>query len=412
MSTTIYAGHRQARRRVSAIARRSTSAPATLARRRALPRAFAGTAARYLLLVLPAAMHELDYWRARASEIPNLSLRRTAQESLVKRGNIEGAALFATLAPAASRAHALRALVAFQTAYNYLDTLSEQPSDSPLANARQLHLALPSALDVGAPPLTADAPNRAQSDAQHDSRPSSLDFYARSPERDDGGYLRGLLETCSGALTELPSYAVVAADAQAAAARIVEFQALNLSDADGGHAVLQSWASGLAPRGSGLAWWETAAAAGSSLPVYALIAAAASPDVDSCQVDAIHRAYFPWIGALHSLLDSLVDRREDEAEGRRCLLDYYGSTTNSVARLGGLAVRACSATRDLPHPSAQRVIVTSMCSYYLSAPECRTPEAFAIDAALTEALGHELTATVALFRSKRLLHTLTNRAYT
>jgi tetraprenyl-beta-curcumene synthase len=412
MSTTIYAGERQARRRVSAIARRSTSPPATLARRRALPRALATTAARYLLLVLPAATHELDYWRARASEIPNLSLRRTAQESLVKRGNIEGAALFATLAPAASRAQALRALVAFQTAYNYLDTLSEQPSDSPLTNARQLHLALPSALLAGAPRRAADAPHRAPNDAQRDPSPSCLDFYAHSPERDDGGYLRGLLETCRGALAELPSYAAVASDAQAAAARIVEFQALNLSDADGGHAALHGWASRLAPPGGGRAWWETAAAAGSSLPVYALIAAAASPDLDSCQVDAIHSAYFPWIGALHSLLDSLVDRREDEAGGRRCLLDYYGSTTNAAAGLAGLAVQACNATRDLPRASAQRVIVTSMCSYYLSAPECRTAEAFAIDAALTEALGHELTATVALFRSKRLLHTLTNRAYT
>jgi tetraprenyl-beta-curcumene synthase len=409
MSTTIYADQRQARRHVSALARRSTSAPATLSRQRALPRAFAATAARYLLLVLPAATHELDYWRARASEIPNPSLSRSAQESLVKRGNIEGAALFATLAPAASRAQAIRALVAFQTAYNYLDTLSEQPSDSPLANARQLHLALPSALVADVPPAPAHA---APSGVQHEPSPSCVDFYAHNRERDDGGYLRGLLETCRSALAELPSYAAVAADARAAAARIVEFQTLNLSEADGGHAALKDWASRLAPAGSDLAWWETAAAAGSSLPVYALIAAAASPELDGCQVDAIHRAYFPWIGALHSLLDSLVDRREDEAGGRRCLLDYYGSTAHAAASLAGLAARACSATSDLPNPSAQRVIVTSMCSYYLSAPQCRTAEALAIDDALTGALGHSLAAAVALFGSKRLLHTLTNREYT
>lgn len=45
------------------------------------------------------------------------------------RGNIEGAALFDALAPAGRRARTIRALVAFQTAYNYFDALSGLPSE-------------------------------------------------------------------------------------------------------------------------------------------------------------------------------------------------------------------------------------------------------------------------------------------
>src|ERR1700689_4229740 len=76
-----------------------------------LPCAFACTVVRYLLLVSPSVRWELAQWRSRARAIPNANLRRTASQALEKRGNIEGAALFATLAPAIYRARTIRALV-------------------------------------------------------------------------------------------------------------------------------------------------------------------------------------------------------------------------------------------------------------------------------------------------------------
>ena len=83
----------------------------------------------------------------------------------------------------------------------------------------------------------------------------------------------------------------------------MDFQSLSL----GSNGELESWARRQTATDNGLEWWETAAAAGSSLGVHALIAAAASPMLDEQDVAAIEAAYFPWIGALHSLLDSLVD---------------------------------------------------------------------------------------------------------
>jgi tetraprenyl-beta-curcumene synthase len=354
----------------------------------ALGRAFVVTGSTYLLRVVPSLRRELAGWRARAAEIPDPALRRYAARALRKHGNMDGAALFATLAPAAHRRQVVRALVAFQTAYNHVDALSELPSANPVENGERLHQALLVALDPGVP---------------------HLDYYAHNPDRGDGGYLTALVDACRHALADLPSYLVVAPSARAATARIVAFQALNLSEPHGGHGALRRWATAATPSGSGLAWWETAAGAGSSLAVHALIAAAADPDVDHLDAEAIERAYFLPIGALHTLLDSLVDRREDRQDSQRSLLDYYHSKTVAVGRLAELAVRATHATEWLPSPHAHRVILTAMCSYYLSAPECDTVEAQAIAHVLDGALGDSLRIARVMFRCRRLLDTLARR---
>jgi len=351
---------------------------------------FSATVVRYLLLVLPRVRAELDHWRARAAQIPDPLLRSHAQASLRKRGNIEGAALFATLAPAAYRGCTIRALVAYQTAYNYLDTLSEQPSADPVVNAEELHQALLVALHP-----TAGHP----------------DYYRYNPQRADGGYLTEIVDTCRQALAGLPSYAAVAPSARAAAGRIVDFQALNLNERQGGHDVLKRWATEATPANSGLVWLETAAAAGSSLAVHALIAASADAHLDSSDAREIDRAYFPWIGALHSLLDSLVDRDEDHDRGQRSLLGYYHSPAQGAIRLGSLAGRARRATERLVEPHAHRVMLTAMCSYYLSAPHCYTAEAQTITRSLTQALGVPLHVAIALFRVRRLKHAVTKSPY-
>jgi tetraprenyl-beta-curcumene synthase len=370
-------------------AERPAAALATAAARVELSRAFAATVARYLLLVAPVATVEIARWEAAAAAIPDRSLRSSARVALRKRGNIEGATLFAVLAPAGHRRAAIRALVALQSAYNYLDTLSEQPSENPLANARQLHLGLVSALqDPGAP---------------------HPDYYAHSPRREDSGYLLAMLDACREAVAELPAYPAIASTLGQAAGRIVDFQTFNLSDSQGGHGALQRWGTELTPARSGLAWWEAAAGGGSSLAVHALIASAADPTLDPCEASRIERVYFPWAGALHSLLDSLVDRREDRAGGRRCLLDYYASDDAAADRLAALAACALDTTRELASASTHAVILTAMCSYYLSAPECDTAEARAVARALTGALGTPLHVAIAMSRARRLLHAIARR---
>ncbi|HEY2570872.1 MAG TPA: DUF2600 family protein [Solirubrobacteraceae bacterium] len=363
---------------------------AELAARPALLQAFAEVVLGYLLHVLPSARRELSLWRTAAARIPDPVLRRTAEESLLKRGNIEGAALFATLAPRAHRRGAVRALVAFQTAYNYLDALSEHPSEDPLANAARLHQALLCAVQPGA---------------------AHCDYYAHNPDREDGGYLLLLLDACRRALAGLPSFSAVAPAARAAAARIVDFQTLNLPAQDGGHDALRRWALEASPDGSQLQWWEAAAAGGSSLAVHALIAAAASPGLERSEARRLHALYFPWAGALHSLLDSLVDRDEDRSAGYACLLDHYRSPDDAAARLQALAGGALDAAAGLGRPERHRVILIAMCSYYLSAPECDTDESRAIGEALRRTLGVALSVALLLFRARRLASRLVGEPY-
>jgi tetraprenyl-beta-curcumene synthase len=361
-------------------AARATADPGLLA-------PFARTVTRHLTRVLPAARRELASWRAAAAAIPDPKLRAVALASLQKRGNIEGAALFAGLAPAASRARAIRALVAYQTAYNYLDALADQPGSDPQAGNLCLHEALVRPfLPAGPPP----------------------DYYALSVHADDGGYLAGCVQVCRDAFLSLPRHRAVTSAALSAAQRIRRFQSLNLAHRHGGHAALRSWAGAVTPD-HGLEWWETAAAAGSSLAVHALIAAAAGPSTTGADVAVIDDAYFPWAGALHSLLDSLVDRREDALGDQQALIDYYPSTAVAAQRLTFLAAGAVG--RLARAPAAHRAILTAMCSYYLTAPECDRDEAHRATIALRGTLGVPLTVALALFRARRAAADIARDSY-
>jgi tetraprenyl-beta-curcumene synthase len=380
----------QAERRVAAVIRggRQRRAPSE---RVGVGWAFAFTAVRYAAGVYPAAASEISRWRRRAERIPDAVLRRQALAALCKRGNMEGAALFAAFARRAERAEAVRAIVAFQSAYNYLDLLAEQGCDDPVANARQLHGALLVALDPGG------AAGRA----------SHPDYYAHRSERDDGGFLVEMAEACRTSLAALPSYALVAPSARAAAARIVAFQSLNLGESQGSHEELERWARGHTPHASGLAWWEAAAAGGSSLVVHMLIGRAAQVVLDPRELPAIERLYCPWIGALHSLLDSAIDVAEDRREGQRNLLGYYPSQAHAAARLGRLAERArdeaSRLARDERHPTAwqEQVVLIALAAYYLSSPTASALDAQLIARSVADAIGPPMKPALVLFRAAR-----------
>jgi tetraprenyl-beta-curcumene synthase len=353
----------------------------TVRERILLAAAFVDAALRYWLTVFPRVNRGLRHWQNRAGQIPDSSLRRIALDSLRKRGNIEGAAAFAAFAPRPHRAAVVRALVAFQAAYNYADMLSEQPHVQAIANGRRLHEALLVALDPDAP---------------------QLDYYAHHPQHDDDGYLQEMIDTCRAALGTLPSYAAVAQSARIAAERIVTFQSLNVGKAQGDHVALSRWAREETPPGADLEWWETAAAAGSSLGVHVLIAAAADAELQQAEIAAIDDAYFPWIGALHSLLDNIVDIQEDALTDQRSLVSYYASPAQAAARLQVLAVKAVSRARALPRGARHAIILAAMAGNYLSAPEADAPDVKAISQSVREAIGDLATPTLLVFKLRRL----------
>jgi tetraprenyl-beta-curcumene synthase len=349
----------------------------------ALAATFAAAATSYWASVFPRVARHLSRWRRAAQDVPDPELRRLVQASLAKRSNVEGAAAFAAFAPVLRRADAALALSAFQAAYNLLDILGEQPSADPIADGRRLHEALLYALDF---------------------RAQRRDWYELHPLREDGGYLDGLLAECRGALARLPSYGAVAPSALQAARRIVTFQSFNLSEAQGDHSALERWALEITPPDSGLRWWETAAAAGSSLGVHVLIGAAARRSLSAGEVAALDDAYFPWIGALHSLLDNLVDKHEDAAAGHRSFVAYYSSTSQTAERLCWLAERSMQKARSLPRPARHVVLMAALMGNYLSAPEVQGGDAGRAIAERVLAQAGPLAApTMLVFKGRALL---------
>jgi tetraprenyl-beta-curcumene synthase len=351
----------------------------------ALSVAFLDAALRYWLTVFPRASRGVSHWQRRARQIPDPTLRRLGVDSLREHSNIEGAAAFAAFAPRPHRAAVVRALVAFQAAYNYADLLSEQPHANAIANGRCLHDALPAALEATPDP---DAPQR--------------DYYALHPQHDDGGYLRELVEEARAALSTLPSFPVVTGSARIAAERIVVFQSLNVGTEQGDHVALAAWARERTPAGTELEWWEVAAAAGSSLGVHVLIAAAAEDGLRPEEIVALDRAYFPWIGALHSLLDNLVDREEDVRTDQPSLVSYYASPAQAATRMRLLAVESVSRARALPRGRRHLLILAAMAGNYLSNPEANTPEVSAVAHSVLGAIGYLARPTLLVFRLRRL----------
>jgi tetraprenyl-beta-curcumene synthase len=317
--------------------------------------------------------------------IPDPLLRRLALRALERKGpNLEGAAAFATLAPAAHRPLLARALVSCQALCDFLDVLCEQPVDDPVANGRALHEAL---LDAVA------APGR-----------RGGDYYRHHIDGDDGGYLSALAHGIRAALARLPARAAVAGSLARAAKRVADYQAFNHGDAHGSYLPFEHWAKREGSPFNQLRWWEVGAGAGSTLNLHVLICAAADESVGPQQIEAIDNAYFPWIGALHSLLDSLVDRGEDRAMGRRGLIDCYVSPSEASDSMRRIAAEAMARARILPHGQRHALIVAAMTSFYLC--DLRRSDAqlpTAVVPCLLQELGGLATPNMTVLRVRRSL---------
>jgi tetraprenyl-beta-curcumene synthase len=347
-------------------------------------RDFSCAARRYWLSVFPRVAGEVSRRRLLASRIPDPVLRRLALQALDhKRGNLEGAAAFAALVPSTNRALVVRALVGCQAICDYLDLLAEQPNRDPVANGYWLHEALRVATTPGS---------------------SHRDYYMRNGRGEDGGYLRTLVEGTREPLAKLPRFALVASPMRRAAERVVAYQALNHGDASGSYEPFERWATAETRSTTGLHWWETGAGAGSTLTLYALIATAADPHLRASDVEAIEGAYFPWVGALHSLLDSLVDHDEDLAAGERGLIDCYPSPLDVATRMQAIAREALARAVALPHGRRHALILAAMTSFYIcELHRSSSPHAQLVAPSVLEVFGGLAAPAMAMLGARRLL---------
>lgn len=342
--------------------------------------AFASAACRYWFGVFPVVRSEMRRLRRRARDIPDPVLRSLALDAQRRKwASLEGAAAFATFTPRRGRARVTRLLVDLQGIFDYADTLMEQPSGDAALNARQLHHAFVAAMQPGLP---------------------HRDYYQHHDRDEDGGYLAELTDTCRALIGALPSYPIVAETVMRHARRVVFYQStINLATvAD--HPRLEQWADKQAS-GTALRWWEVGAACGSSLAIFAHIAAAADPRLTPADVDAIEALYWPWAEALHILLDSLIDRVEDRETDQPNLLDHYASQAEMTEHLGLLASETAKRAREVaPH---HRLILAGMVALYLSDEQAWIASARPASEAILAATGTLAKPALLLLRSRRLM---------
>jgi tetraprenyl-beta-curcumene synthase len=305
---------------------------------------------RELLWGLPAVSRELGQWRRLAARIPSRPLREDALDALErKRGQSEGAALFAIL-PRQRNLSYLRLLVAYQTIWDYLDSVSERGAAAGLANGRQLHLALVDALDPGAP---------------------IRDYYRYSPWREDV-YLAALVARCRECCQQLPSYERVRELVLRDAARAQVLALNHEPDPERRDAVLKAWVQQEFPNGHEASWYELTGAASAGLAAFALMALACEPSVSDAEIAQTHAAYFPWASAVACMLDSYADQTEDVASGDHSYVAHYPTPELAICGTCTLVRRCLHELHELKNGEGHALIACSMVALYLSKDSART----------------------------------------
>lgn len=308
-------------------------------------------AAHELLRVLPAVAREVHSWRTRARAIPDALVREDALSALAhKRGHTDGAALFWALSVRRSDS-LLRLLVAYEITWDYLDSVNERGAAAGEANGRQLHLALIEAL---APDLPISP------------------YYRYSPRCADAGYLRALVDACRGSCSGLASFALTQ-PLVLEEARRAQVLAINHDlDPTRRDAALRAWVDQEFPDGHReTAWFEMTGAASASLTVHVLLSLADGVNCDPADLAQAQRAYFPWISAATTMLDSYVDQLEDVEHGDHSYVAHYDDGC-ALRRICDLLERSLREARRLDKAEYHILIVASMVAMYLSKDSARS----------------------------------------
>jgi tetraprenyl-beta-curcumene synthase len=339
--------------------------------------------ARYWSTVAPLVHTQLDYWRWRAEGIPDPTLQEVALANLREEGfNAQATATLATLAPRMYRKSVVEAVVGLQVIYDYLDSLVERPLADPLGEGRRLYRALVDAVVL-------------------DTEPRS-DYYASTPQPDDGGYLEELVSVVRRALTRLPCLAAIAEASQRAAERCAEAQARAHAVPVLGRAQLKLWArSNAIP--TGLQWREfLAGAVSSGFALHALIAAAADHRTSREQALAIDEVYLS-VCALTTLLDSLIDYEQDvRSMGQPGYIRYYEDRDSLAQGLRSVIHRAMARSRDTPNGAHHLMTLVGVVAYYSSAPTASSEFARPVTEQIRRELRPIITPTLAVMRAWRI----------
>lgn len=303
---------------------------------------------RLVQVVFPLVNEELARWNAFAAARGSEELSAQALASIRdKKFHCQGGSAF-SLYPGVTTSDYVRFVVAFQTISDYLDNLTDRAGFADEEAFRQLHLAITDALDPEGP--------------MHD-------YYAYYPHRNDGGYLNTLVDVCRREICVLPSYLVVKKDALRLATLYSELQTYKHLDPALRESKLAEWASSYLPAYPDITLWEFSAACGSTLGLFMLCAAAASPNLRQEAVQELLSVYFPWVCGLHILLDYFIDLDEDREHNDLNFVAYYRDVQEIESRLTYFCRQSLANVASLEEAQFTETIIYGLLAMYLSDPK-------------------------------------------
>lgn len=307
---------------------------------------------RFVKEIFPEVDRALDQWRDYGAKIPDLVLKEQALISIkTKRFHCQGGSFYA-LYPGVDQEVMVRFIVAFQTISDYLDNLCDRAGCEEEESFRQLHRAMHEALRPELP---------------------LGDYYAYFPYKNDGGYLKALVEECRRCLNFFPSYAMVQEEAVALVSLYCDLQCLKHLKKDRREDRMIQWSAPYLNTYSDLSVWEFGAATGSTLGVFMLCAASYQRHLGKEDIREIKESYFPYISGLHILLDYFIDQAEDRAEGDLNFIFYYKDRQEAGERLSYFLQESLSRACHLKHSLFHLTVIKGMLAMYLSDQKAAHP---------------------------------------
>lgn len=261
-----------------------------------------------------------------------------------KKFHCQGGGVF-SLYPGVNREKALGFIISLQTISDYLDNLCDRAGIMDETAFRQLHLAMLDAVD----------PNRQISQ-----------YYKYYPSANDGGYLAKLVGECRESIREVPSYGIVADKIKKYVRLYSDLQAYKHIWPADRERCLRTWAGYYMKNLQEISWYEFSAAAGSTLAIFALYAAAFDPELKAEDAASLESAYFPWICGLHILLDYYIDSREDFMTGDLNFTSYYDNLKQCETRIKYFYQQSIKHCETLSNSSFHSTVVEGLLAMYLS----------------------------------------------
>ena len=303
--------------------------------------------AQMVFTTFPAVKRQLREYRQILGEIEGPLAEQALASIKDKEFHCLGGSVYALLADKTKQRYVLRFIVAFQTISDYLDNLCDRFGVKSQQVFRQIHTAMLDSLDP--------------------YQKGYSDYYLFFPHKEDGGYLRRLVDDCRESLAALPGIDQRRDCILRLTQLYIDLQSFKHMEQRSGEEQLAALYDNNKEQAPNLYWWEFAAACGSTLGVFTLVASGAEPRRE-------YRAYMPWVNGLHILLDYYIDQAEDIQHGDMNLVSYHDGPSHQIERLLWFYRKSIRAVKALPNSKFHTLVIDGLLAMYLSDPKARSRE--------------------------------------